>query len=134
MSAADAFFDTSVLLHLVSAETRKADRVEELLASRGTISVQVLNEFMAVARRKLGMTTGEVREILGVVRKLCTVEDVSAETHDRAALVHERYGFGFFDSVLVASALMSGARDLYTEDLQHGQVIDKRLRVINPFR
>jgi predicted nucleic acid-binding protein len=134
MSAADIFFDTSTLLYLVSAETRKADRVEELLASHGTISVQVLNEFMAVARRKLGMRIDEVREILGVVRKLCTVEDVSAETHDRATLIHQRYGFGFFDSVLVASALMSGARLLYSEDLQHGQVIDKRLRVVNPFR
>jgi predicted nucleic acid-binding protein len=80
MSAADAFFDTSVLLYLVSADASKADRVEDLLASRGTISVQVLNEFMAVARRKLGMTVDEIGEILGVVRKVCSVHGVSADT------------------------------------------------------
>jgi predicted nucleic acid-binding protein len=53
MSDADSFFDTSVLLYLLSEDSNKADRVEDLLAERGTISVQVLNEFAAVALRKL---------------------------------------------------------------------------------
>ena len=63
MSDADSFFDTSVLLYLLS-EDSKADRIEELLAERGTISVQVLNEFAAVALRKLRMPLSDVREIL----------------------------------------------------------------------
>ena len=56
MSAADAFFDTNVVLYLFSADAAKADRAEALLAAGGLISVQVLNEFAAVARHKLGMT------------------------------------------------------------------------------
>ena len=48
MSVVDAFFDTSVLLYLLSSDAAKSDRVETLLADRGTISVQVLNEFAAV--------------------------------------------------------------------------------------
>ena len=58
MSGGEDFFDTNVVLHLLSADTAKADRAEELLALGGTISVQVLNEFVAVASRKLRMPGG----------------------------------------------------------------------------
>jgi predicted nucleic acid-binding protein len=134
MSAADSFFDTSVLLYLLSADSAKADRVEQLLADRGTVSVQVLNEFAAVALRKTKMRIGDVREILDTVRAVCNVEPVTLATHDRGLAVHERYRLSLYDSILVASALIAGVKVLYSEDLQHGQVIDGRLRVFNPFR
>src|SRR5262245_11949005 len=73
MSGARPFFDTSVLLYLLSAEVAKADRVEELLERSGSISVQVLNEFTSVATRKLGLSFAEIREVLEVVRTLCVV-------------------------------------------------------------
>ncbi len=133
MSPAESFFDTSALLYLLSADSRKADRIEGLLAAGGTISVQVLNEFSAVALRKLAMPLPEVREILATVRAVCRVEPVTTETHDRALVILERYGFAFYDSVLIAAALIAGCRRLYCEDLQHGQLIDRQLRVINPF-
>lgn len=133
MSAPDSFFDTSVLFYLLSNDSRKADRVEQLLAERGAISVQVLNEFAAVAMRKLRMPLSDVREILDSVRTVCTVESVTVATHDRGLAVFERYKFSFYDSLIIASALIVGAKLLYSEDLQHGQVIDRQLRVVNPF-
>ena len=134
MSVADAFFDTSVLLYLLSPDTDKADRVEELLAERGTISVQILNEFAAVALRKARMKLSDVREILATVRAVCNVEPVTVATHDRGLSINQRYGFSLYDSMLVASALIVNVKLLYTEDLQHGQVIDGQLRVVDPFR
>jgi predicted nucleic acid-binding protein len=133
MSAPDSFFDTSVLFYLLSNDPLKADRVERLLAERGTISVQVLNEFAAVAMRKLRIPLGDVREILDTVRAVCTVEPVTVATHARGLAIFERYKFSFYDSLIIASALIAGAKVLYTEDLQHGQVIDRQLRVANPF-
>lgn len=133
MSAVDAFFDTSVLLYLLSTDSAKADRVEELLAARGTISVQVLNEFAAVSLRKLGMPLPEVKEILDTVRAVCDVVPLTVETHDRALAIVARYGFSLYDSLLIAAALIAGSKRLYCEDLQHGQVIDRQLRVVNPF-
>ena len=133
MSAADAFFDTSVLLYLLSQDAAKADRVEVLLAERGTISVQVLNEFAAVALRKLRMPLPELREILDTVRAVCDVVPVTVETHDRALAVVERYGFSLYDSLLIAAALITDSRRLYCEDLQHNRLIDRQLRVVNPF-
>ena len=133
MSGADPFFDTSVLLYLLSDDAVKADRVETLLGARGVISAQVLNEFAVVALRKLKMPLHEVREILDTIRAVCTVEPITVDAHDRGLAVFERYRFSFYDSILVATALISGAKTLYSEDLQHGQVIDKQLRVTNPF-
>lgn len=133
MSDAESFFDTSVLLYLLSAQAEKADRAEELLERSGVISVQVLNEFTVVAIRKLGLSFAEVRELLGTVRTLCTTHPLAIEHHDKATEIAERYGFSFYDSVIVASALLAGCKTLYSEDLQHRQVIDKQLTVINPF-
>jgi len=133
MRDVEDFFDTSVLLYLLSKDFDKADRVEQLLAGRGTISVQVLNEFAAVALRKLRMPLGDVREILDTVRAVCSVEAVTVATHDRGLAIHERYRFSLYDSILVSSALIVGAKVLYSEDLQHGQVIDGQLQVVNPF-
>ena len=133
MSAVDTFFDTCVLLYLLSNDAAKADRVEELLAARGTISVQVLNEFAAVSLRKLRMPLPEVKEILDTVRAVCDVVPLTVETHDRALAIVARYGFSLYDSLLIAAALIAGSRHLYSDNLQHGQLIDRQLRVVNPF-
>jgi predicted nucleic acid-binding protein len=134
MSDADAFFDTNVLLYLLSADTEKADRVEALLEQPGVISVQVLNEFTAVASRKLSMSLADVREVLETIRNICRTEPLTVEDHDRAVDIAGRHEFSFYDSVIVASALRAGCKTLYSEDLQHRQVIDHQLTVINPFR
>lgn len=133
MSAAEAFYDTNILLYLLSADVNKADRAEILLAQGGNISVQVLNEFAAVAIRKLGLSWAEVRETLDVVRSVCSIHPVTIETHDRAFAVAERYGFNFYDALIVAAALLAGCSTLYSEDMQAGQKIDGSLRILNPF-
>ncbi|MBN8508777.1 MAG: PIN domain-containing protein [Burkholderiales bacterium] len=133
MNGAEDFFDTNVVLYLLSADTTKADRAEELLAPGGTISVQVLNEFVAVASRKLRMSLAEVREVLAPVRAVCAVEPITLETHDRALHVAARYGLSIYDALIVAAALLAGCRTLHTEDMQDGLVIERRLTIRNPF-
>jgi len=133
MSDAETFFDTSVLLYLLSADTAKADRVETLLSGRGVVSVQVLNEFAVVALRRLKMPLNDIREILDTIRAVCKVEPITVETHDRGLAVFERYKFSLYDSMLIAAALIAGAKIIYSEDLQHRQLIDNQLRVTNPF-
>lgn len=131
---ADRFFDTNVLLYLLSAEPGRADRVEEALAAGGTISVQVLNEFTSVALRKLGMKVAEVREALAPIIDVCQVIALTTQIHQRGLAVAERYRFSFYDALIVAAALESGCTTLFSEDLQDGQVIDRTLTVRNPFR
>jgi predicted nucleic acid-binding protein len=133
MSGADVFFDTNVVLYLLSADAVKANRSEELLAIGGCISVQVLNEFTSVALRKLRMSWPEIHEVLAQVRVVCPVKAVTPETYDRAAAVAERYGLSIYDALIVAAALLAGCDTLYSEDMQHGQVIERQLTIHNPF-
>jgi len=133
MSATNVFFDTNVVLHLLSAETAKAERAEELLAAGGVVSVQVLNEFASVASRKLRMPMTEIREVLSIVRVLCSVEPLSITTHDLALDLTERFRLSFYDSLIVAAARLAACDTLYSEDMQDGRRIDGVL-IQNPFR
>jgi predicted nucleic acid-binding protein len=133
MSADEVFFDTKVLLYLLSDDAAKADRAESLLAHGGTISVQVLNEFASVASRRLKMSWPEIREVLDTIQATCQVVPLSVTTHQRGVAIAERYLFSFYDANIVAAALLAGCTVLYSEDMQDGQVIEGRLTVRNPF-
>jgi predicted nucleic acid-binding protein len=130
---ADAFLDTNVVLYLMSADARKADRAEALLADGGVVSVQVLNEVASVARRKLDLAWPDLLELLTAVRASCRVEPLTTETHDAALAIAQRHQLNLYDALVVASAAAAGCTRLYTEDLQHGQRFGPRLRVVNPF-
>ena len=133
MSGTDAFFDTNVVLYLFSADAAKADRAEILLAQGGTVSVQVLNEIVSVARRKLAMTWSEVHDVLIHIRAVCHVVPLTAETHGRAVVIAERYRLSIYDATILASALDARCSVVYTEDLQHGQRLEDAVTVCNPF-
>lgn len=130
---AERFFDTNVLLYLLSADSTKADRVEEALADGGAISVQVLNEFASVALRKLDMKVAEVREALQPITAICDVAPLTVQIHQRGLQLAQRYRFSFYDALIVSAALDAGCTTLYSEDMQDGQLIDRTLRICNPF-
>ena len=133
-SVVDAvFFDTNVLLYLLSADTEKADIAEQLLAQGGSTSVQALNEFTNVSLRKLRMPLADVREVLAVVRRCLKVVPVTQEVHALGLDLLERYRFSVYDSMIVAAALISECTVLWTQDLQSGLKVDRRLELRNPF-
>lgn len=127
------FLDTNVVVYAFASD-RRSVRAEELLARGGTISVQVLNEFANVARRKLGMTWQEVSDASAAIRVLCErVVDLDVDDHAEALRLAAAHGFAFYDALLLAGALRSGSGILYTEDIQDGLLLDGRLRLVNPF-
>jgi len=132
MPVADAFFDTNVLLYLLSDDLKKAARAEEILAAGGVISVQVLNEFASAAIRKSSVSFVELREVLSAIRTFCEVKPVDIATHELALELADRYRFSIYDSLIVAAALRASCSVLYSEDLQHGQKIE-RMTIQNPF-
>jgi predicted nucleic acid-binding protein len=128
------FFDTNVVLYAFHQGDARSQRAETLLAAGGALSVQVLNEFVNVARRKLNKSWEEVRRAVGILRIFCPdPAPVTIETHDRAVQIAERYGYSIFDSLIVAAALERECNILYSEDLRADQVIEGRLRIENPF-
>jgi predicted nucleic acid-binding protein len=127
------FLDTNVLVYAVTTDRRAA--VARALLERGCVtSVQALNEFANVARRKLGMSWREVRQALAAVRTLCrTILPVDIDTHGDALRIAERHGYAIFDALMIAAALRAGCTVLYSEDMQDGMTIDARLRIVDPF-
>jgi predicted nucleic acid-binding protein len=129
----DVSFDTSVLLYALSDDALKSGIVRQLLVAGGCISVQVLNEFVNVTRRKLRLDWDDIGRALGALREFCDVpRSITLRTHEMAVDLAQRYGYRIYDSLIIASALEAGCTTLYSEDMQHGQRIGA-LTIRNPF-
>jgi predicted nucleic acid-binding protein len=132
---AKAFFDSNVLIYATVSGDSRRERAQHLAAQGGVISVQVLNEFVAVARRKMRMPWKDVIGALDAVRILFpSPVSITLDTHEVALKIAQQCGFVIYDAMIVASALEANCSMLYSEDLQDGQVIDERLTIRNPFR
>jgi predicted nucleic acid-binding protein len=129
-----SFFDTNVLIYLASEDAEKADRAEAIIRDGGAISVQVLNELTNVARRKMRMSWQDTHAFLSPLRGLLHVHPLAVETHETGLALAERYNLAIYDAMIAASALEADCDTLWSEDMQHGMVMDGRLRVVNPFR
>jgi len=129
-----SFFDTNVLLYMASSDAAKADKAEAVVAAGGAISVQVLNEFTNVARRKMEMSWADTHAYLSMLRELLAVHPLTIEIHETGLALAERYGFSTYDAMIAASALHAGCDTLWSEDMQHGMALEEGLHIVNPFR
>jgi|ERR1700678_3097003 len=133
--SASVFLDTNVFVYAVVQDDPRSQKAGELIAEGGTVSVQVLNEFVDVVRRKAKMPWDEVRFAMENIRVLCPdPAPITLDTHREASAIAERCGYRIYDALIVASALEAKCTILYSEDMQDGQVIDGRLTIRNPFR
>jgi predicted nucleic acid-binding protein len=129
-----AFLDTNIFVYAIVQDDPRSPAAERLIADGGTISVQVLNEFAAVVRRKAKMPWNELQFGLENIKRLCPNPlPITLDTHQRALAIAEKYGFRIYDALIAASALEGRCTILYSEDMQDGQIIDKRLTIRNPF-
>jgi predicted nucleic acid-binding protein len=135
-----AFIDTNVLIYWVDDSTR-ADVVEQLLAQQAVISVQVLNEFANVLRKKRAMPLPDVEALCTTLIDTCDVLDLSVRTHQTALALMARYQLSVYDANIVAVAALSDCAVLYTEDMQDGLNLKlpesagtNSLVIRNPFR
>jgi predicted nucleic acid-binding protein len=128
------FFDTNVLVYAVASDADRTPSALSWLSKGGSISVQVLNEFANIARRKLNRPWDEVVAALATLRTLCTeCLALTERTHHNAVELARRHRFPLYDALIVASALEGNCTILVTEDMQDGQLIEGRLTIRNPF-
>ena len=127
-----AFFDTNILVY-AQQPGEKGDRARALFASGGKLSVQVLNEFTAVSRRK---QVREWREIAEAISDVLTMVDpplvLTLDLHQSARVLAEGHRLSFYDAQIIAAAIEAGCDTLFTEDMQHGRAIGG-LTIVNPF-
>ncbi len=126
------FVDTNIVVYAFGPGP-KAMRASEVLTS-ATISVQVLNEFSNVALRKLGYDAATLQRRIETIRgKVNAIAIIDEPTHDLAREIVFRYKLGFYDSVLLASALLADCDTFYSEDMHAGLVLEDQLTIRNPF-
>lgn len=127
------FLDTNVLVYAYSADVRRSPLARPLVTSAAVISVQVCNEFVAVARRKLGMSWEDIGEALSSVRSVCGEPiALTVATADLAFRIAQSDKINIYDANIVAAAQLAGCKTLYTEDMQDGHRFGP-LTVRNPF-
>jgi len=117
------FLDTNIALYTLSGDVAKAEAVEILLSRRPYISAQVVNEFINVGRGKMGFSRDEIYALAGDLMRACQVRPLTEAAVFTAMRIARRYQFSHWDSLIIAVALQDGCEILYSEDLQHSQVI-----------
>lgn len=129
------FADTNIWVyaHLQKANDPRCPKAADLVRREPlVISNQVVHEYYSVMLKNKA-TDALIRLNIKTMLWHCEVFCLNLETVADAFEVRARYGFSWWDSLIVASALETGCGVLYTEDMQHGQIIENRLRIVNPF-
>ena len=133
------FLDTNIFVYLFDeTDDDKRERAERLVQQAlenetGCISYQVVQETINVITRKLNATPEKARQILDRVLIPLWRVNPTRTLYQRGLDLQTRYRLSFYDSLIVASALAAGCKTLYSEDMQHGQLIEG-VSITNPFR
>jgi predicted nucleic acid-binding protein len=130
-----AFIDTNVLVYLYSE-----DEVEKQLCAYNAIktfdcyvSTQTLNEFSNVCLKKLHASTEFIAKSIDEIASTCIVTLITYEVIRKALTIHCKYGYSYYDCLMISSALFSGCKYLLSEDFKNQHLIENSLTVVNIF-
>ena len=131
----EIFFDTNIILYSYSdkSEPKKEIARSLILNSNGFISTQVIQETCNILIKKFKMDELSISRTLSEMRGNFLIGINNVETTAIALMVHFKYKFSYYDSLIISSALENECSILYSEDLHHNQKIEKTLTIINPF-
>ncbi len=132
---AEVFLDTNIVIYAYSAqETDKFEAANRLIdAGKAVISIQVLNELTVTLMRKFGLTWPQISAIVAELTQRCAIAPLTVSVVQSAIQLAERYGYRYYDCLILATALERGCSVVFSEDMQHGQVIAGRISILNPF-
>ncbi len=129
------FLDTNILVYAYSdTELQKQTIARKLISENiSFISTQVLQELSNTLSRKFKKSWPEITMALKEVSLSNLVHVNNGGTIQQAIKIAEQYKFSFYDSLIIAAALECKCSKLYSEDMNHGQLIEKQITIINPF-
>lgn len=133
MIPAPPFLDSNILIYAYSTDPRSL-AAQSICEGSHTLSVQSLNEFVNVARRKLRYEWDEITaRLTSIVDLADPIIPLTFELHQSGVALADRYRLQVYDGLILAAALEAGCETLYSEDMHHGLVIEDRLTIRNPF-
>ena len=130
---AKAFIDTNIFIYLYSVdEEEKNHRASDALEKYNcVISTQTLNEFSNFCIKKWKLEPADISLAITEMCTACSLEYIDEGIVQQALQIHGRYGYAFYDCLMLASALASGCKYLFSEDMADGQIINGTLEIVN---
>lgn len=132
------FIDSNVLIYGNYGDPSKLEKFDTIIRTRiipPVISTQVLKEFCNVSiRKQYAKTSAELLHRVDKITGTFIVRETTSALIKEAVVIHARYGYSFYDSLIIATALENNCKTLYSEDFHHGQVIRRKMKIVNPFR
>ena len=130
------FLDSNIVIYAYcNNNADKQQKAKDLFIEKNiVISTQILQETANTLYRKFKADFHTIRLLLEeCVRNVSSLHVNTSETVFQACDIAERYQYSFYDSLIIASALEAECEILYSEDMQHNQLIEGKLKIINPF-
>ncbi len=130
------FLDTNVLIYLYSEdEPEKQEKSKDIIVNyHCIISTQVLNELANVMLKKFSVNPNTILMIINEICENLEVNETSIETIKKALYIFEKYHYSYYDSLIISAALENECKMLFTEDMQHKQIIDDYLTILNVYK
>ena len=130
-----AFYDTNTIIYLYDeTETIKQKTIHQSFALiQPVISTQVLNEMSNIMFKKFKADVATVNTIIDNLNDFADIVSIELVHIKKALQIKEKYQYSYYDSLIIASAIESKCKILYTEDMQHGQRIGNMLTIVNPY-
>lgn len=129
------FIDTNILIYFVGDDSEKRELSESIIFSDSikVLSTQVINEFLNVSYKKSITTENELASLINDFTSNFEVNLIYNHTIHNAINLKSKYKYSYYDTLMLASAIENDCEILYTEDMQHNQIIEDKLTIINPF-
>ncbi len=129
----EVFIDINVVVYSFDKDASKKTKAIEIIEQQPVISSQVIIESLNVCIKKLKLPKEVAFKNGMYLMQYCQYRTIETTTFIKAFDIAERYGYSHLDSLIIATAFEANCKILYSEDMQHNQIIDKKLRIINPF-
>lgn len=130
----EIFLDSNICVYAFDKrDPGKQEKALELLRDHPCISSQVIIESYNACHKKLELPQTVCEETVLFLTDICGIVEIKDTTIRAAIACKRKYQLSFLDSMIVAAALDADCSILYSEDMQHKQVIENKLTIVNPF-
>lgn len=127
--------DTNVLLYAYdNKDLNKQDKAISILLKRPFVTQLVILEFIRVIERKMKMEKKEITKlIIKVISELVNPLSQHSDVYSYANFLTQKYNYGLSDILVISDSILNNCSILLTEDMCNGMIVDKKLKIINPF-
>ena len=135
MNAVKTFIDTNILIYAFTKDepAKQETALKYLNNCQPVLSTQVVKELANVMLKKANLNPQNIQELIKEILDATDLVCDELELIFTSLDIHKRYKYSFYDSLIISAALSSKCQVLLSEDLQDGQVIDGKLKIVNPF-